>query len=116
MFIYFFKIMKHPERDRLAAILRDLQDSSGCQSASELARKIGIPEQRFRSYMRGQNTAQGESLEKIEAFMGLKSGELWERLYKDDEAIRSATELVPLFNKLTQSEKKRFLQLAMEAL
>jgi hypothetical protein len=106
--------MKNPERDRLAAILKDLQEKTGCASASELAKRIGIPAQRFRSYMRGQNSAQAESLAKIEAFMGLKAGELWRMLYKEDEGINSATELFSLFKKLNQSEQKRFLQLAME--
>jgi hypothetical protein len=108
--------MKNKERDRLAAILEDLQSASGCNNAAELARQIGIPEQRFRSYMRAQNSAQGESLTKIEKFMGLKEGELWERLYADDTEIKSATELVPLFRSLSHDQKKCFLKLAMEVI
>ena len=106
--------MNHRERDRLAAILQDLKQKHGYKSDAELARAIGIKDQRFRSYMRGQNSAQAESLAKIEAFMGLKAGELWRMLYKEDEGINSATELFSLFKKLNQSEQKRFLQLAME--
>ena len=108
--------MNNQERDRLVVILKDLQEKKGCKSAEELAKMIGIPPQRFRSYMRGQNSAQADSLAKIEKFMELNEGKLWEMLYKDDSEIKSATELVPLFNKLSPSEQKRFLQLAMEIL
>jgi hypothetical protein len=108
--------MKNKERDRLAVILRDLQDTSGCANAAELARRIGIPEQRFRSYMRAQNSAQGESLTKIEQFMGLKEGGLWERIYAEDSDIQSATELIPIFKSLSVEEKKSFLKLAMEVI
>lgn len=108
--------MKNKERDRLAVILRELQDKSGCANAAELARRIGIPEQRFRSYMRAQNSAQGESLTKIEQYMGLKEGELWEKIYADDNSIQSASELIPVFKSLSTEEKKSFLRLAMEAI
>lgn len=108
--------MKNKERDRLAVILRELQDSSGCKSAAELADRLDIPAQRLRSYMRGQNSAQGESLTKIERFMGLGEGELWEKLYAEDGEINSAAELVPLFKSLSTDEKKSFLKLAMEAI
>lgn len=106
--------MNHRERDRLAAILQDLKQKHGYKSDAELARAIGIKDQRFRSYMRAQNSAQGESLAKIEAFMGLSEGKLWDILYSDDDEIKSAAELIPLYTKLSQSEKKKFLHLVVE--
>ena len=103
----------HKAKERLAAILKELQEKNGFKSAAELARHIGIPEQRFRGYTRGQNAAQEESISKIESFMGLREGELWDQLYADDK-IQSASELIPLFKSLNGAEKKRFIQKAME--
>ena len=111
---HFLYMKNHKERDRLKAILYDLKDKSGCRNAAELAQRIGIPGQRLRSYMRGQNTAQGESLRKIEEFMGLPEGELLTRLYGQEDVVYSAEELFPMFCSLEVPEKKLFLRMVME--
>jgi hypothetical protein len=46
--------------------------------------------------------------------MGLNEGALWEILFRDDDAVKSAAELIPFYTKLSQSEKKKFLHLVVE--
>lgn len=88
-------------RRELSLLLQQAMSRDGLKTAAELARRIGIPGQRVRSYIRGDCRAETD-LEVIAAYLGLSLTELLDKM----GTVRSP-DIVPYLPMMPESELSR---------
>lgn len=91
-------------RRELSLLLQQAMERDGLKTAAELARRIGIPGQRVRSYLRADCRIETD-IDPVAKYLGLSISELLDRL----GTVRSH-DIVPYLPKMPESELSRLKQ------